>query len=89
MMIFEVILLWFLTKSYIMQLISGINCQIDIDECEGDPCQNGATCVDGVDMYTCTCRPGYTGHNCEREIDECQEFTPCQNGARCRGEIHF
>ena len=67
--------------------MSGNNCQIDIDECEGDPCQNGGTCVDGVAEYTCLCQLGYTGHNCEQEIDECLEYSPCQNGATCRGTI--
>ncbi|XP_060565850.1 neurocan core protein-like isoform X3 [Ruditapes philippinarum] len=40
----------------------------DIDECTPDPCQNGATCTDGVDSYTCTCVNGYVGtYNCETE----------------------
>ena len=38
---------------------------VDIDDCESNPCQNGATCVDGIDSYTCTCVPGFTGHDCE------------------------
>ena len=36
----------------------------DIDECSPDPCQNGATCVDGDNMFTCWCPLGYTGHTC-------------------------
>lgn len=28
-------------------------------------CENGGTCVDGVDGYTCTCPDGLTGHSCE------------------------
>jgi len=48
------------------------------------PCKNGAECVDGqaVDSYTCTCRTGYTGLNCETMIDYCQS-SPCQNSGRC------
>ena len=38
---------------------------LDIDDCESDPCQNGATCVDGVNSYTCICVKGFTGHDCE------------------------
>ena len=26
---------------------------------------NGATCVDGVNSYTCDCAPGYTGQYCD------------------------
>ena len=33
--------------------------------------------------YNCSCKPGYTGKNCDIEIDEC-EATPCMNGGTCR-----
>ena len=36
----------------------------DIDDCAGQPCQNGATCIDAVNDYTCNCVDGYTGKNC-------------------------
>ena len=33
--------------------------------------------------------PGYTGQQCEHEIDEC-ESSPCQNGATCLDKLaHF
>jgi len=37
---------------------------------------------DGVNSYTCTCQPGYTGNNCQTNIDECAS-RPCLNGGRC------
>ena len=37
----------------------------DVDECGSSPCQNGATCVDLVNKYRCTCLRGFTGVNCE------------------------
>ena len=37
----------------------------DIDECASSPCQNGGTCNDGVNSYTCECIPGFAGDNCE------------------------
>ena len=36
----------------------------DIDECSPNPCQNGGTCADGVNNYTCACVAGYSGYNC-------------------------
>lgn len=35
--------------------------QIDVDECENNQCQNGATCKDGVATYTCVCPEGFEG----------------------------
>lgn len=43
------------------------------------PCKNGATCIDLVNDYQCNCVPGFTGHDCETNIDECAN-NPCQNG---------
>lgn len=36
----------------------------DINECLSNPCANGGTCTDGVNMYTCACAPGYDGLQC-------------------------
>ena len=38
---------------------------VDTDECAGDPCLHGATCVDAVNSYACDCAPRFTGENCE------------------------
>lgn len=47
------------------------------------PCRNGATCTNtGQGSYTCSCRPGFTGANCEAETDECSAG-PCRNGGSC------
>ena len=37
---------------------------LDIDECGSNPCENGGTCSDGVNGYTCNCNPGYDGDTC-------------------------
>ena len=37
----------------------------DIHDCLPDSCQNGGTCRDGINSYTCDCVTGYTGDNCE------------------------
>lgn len=36
-----------------------------IDNCLSSPCQNGATCTNGVNSYSCDCLTGYTGHQCD------------------------
>ena len=37
----------------------------DINECSSSPCQNGGTCTDAVNSYTCACVAGYNGDDCE------------------------
>jgi len=37
---------------------------IEILECGSNPCVNGATCVDNVGYFYCTCVPGYTDTTC-------------------------
>jgi hypothetical protein len=35
-----------------------------IDNCAATPCQNGGTCMNGVNTFTCSCVGGYTGATC-------------------------
>lgn len=46
------------------------------------PCANGATCLDGVNRFSCVCAPGFTGRFCSVNLDDCAS-RPCLNGARC------
>ena len=39
-------------------------CFEDIDECSSAPCDNGGTCIDAANNYTCNCAYGYTGKDC-------------------------
>ncbi|CAH1789221.1 unnamed protein product [Owenia fusiformis] len=41
-----------------------------VDECSSSPCQNNATCVDGVTGYHCQCKPGYSGYRCEKQCEK-------------------
>lgn len=67
--------------------ISGRRCEININECESNPCQYNGTCKDGINGYTCDCIPGITGPNCETDINECAS-APCQNEGQCHDRIN-
>merc|ERR1712002_1253079 len=67
-------------------------CETDIDECASSPCQNGATCEDEVNKFTCQCEENWEGDLCEIEIvkevevvDPC-ESEPCKNDASCEAD---
>ena len=66
--------------------VLGESCEINIDDCNHDNCNNG-TCIDGINKYTCDCDPGYRGTFCNIEIDECQLYQACKNGATCKDLI--
>ena len=41
-------------------------------------------CNNEVNDYSCNCHPGYTGKNCQEDINECaDEEQSCLNGADC------
>lgn len=53
-------------------VIAGQTCEIDINECVKNPCLNGAICQNSIGSYKCNCKSGYTGRNCETDIDNCK-----------------
>ena len=69
------------------------------DDCASNPCQNGGTCTerltDGVNSYSCACAAGYSGNNCEKDIDDCayhrcitEGMCPCKNGGTCTDGVN-
>ncbi len=58
---------------------AGASCDQNIDDCDPNPCQNGGTCVDGIDDYTCACPSGFGGKNCENAVSACAS-SPCVHG---------
>jgi hypothetical protein len=47
------------------------------DACSFGPCQNGAACttVPPAREYSCTCLPGFSGTDCESNVDDCAGVT--------------
>lgn len=40
---------------------TGLNCEMNPDDCVRHQCQNGATCLDGLGTYTCLCPKAWKG----------------------------
>ncbi|EDO39369.1 predicted protein [Nematostella vectensis] len=54
-----------------------------METCTGNLCQHGGTChYLGSGNYKCACTSGFTGANCETNINECAS-NPCLNGGTC------
>lgn len=45
---------------------------LKVNECEPNPCKNSATCLDLFGDYLCQCADGWSGKNCDQDIDECE-----------------
>ncbi|XP_053313796.1 cadherin EGF LAG seven-pass G-type receptor 2 [Spea bombifrons] len=43
-------------------------CPAKKNQCEGEKCQHGGTCVNRWDGYSCECALGYGGKDCEQEM---------------------
>ena len=50
---------------------TGTLCEINFDDCYSNPCQGQATCVDGLQAFTCICPPWSTGETCSTLIGDC------------------
>ena len=48
--------------------VAGRFCETNIDDCNGDPCDNDGTCKDLVNGYDCDCLPDWTGWNCSLPV---------------------
>ena len=64
-----------------MLYLKGEKCEIDIDECVEEPCNNGE-CKNSNGSYSCECLEGWQGEFCDTDIDDC-EPNPCKNEGVC------
>ncbi len=55
---------------------TGTLCETNIDNCSPNLCQNGGTCTDGVDDFTCACPGGFGGPTCAIELDSDSDGIP-------------
>ncbi|CAF94128.1 unnamed protein product, partial [Tetraodon nigroviridis] len=52
--------------------------------CLSSPCLNQGVCQsDLMEIYRCSCPPGFKGKNCETALNACVS-NPCANGGTCR-----
>ena len=42
-------------------IAAGLHCEMAVDECLSQPCQNNATCSDLFNGFLCSCPPGFNG----------------------------
>ncbi|XP_041752610.2 neurocan core protein isoform X2 [Coregonus clupeaformis] len=56
------------------------------EPCVTNPCLHGGKCLPQGKGYSCYCPQGFTGENCEIDVDDCQS-NPCLNGGTCIDKI--
>lgn len=61
---------------------AGDHCEVNINDCESNPCLNSGTCRDEVNSFSCLCVPGFVGELCQVNVDDCL-MKPCANGGSC------
>ncbi|XP_050389149.2 sushi, von Willebrand factor type A, EGF and pentraxin domain-containing protein 1 [Patella vulgata] len=58
----------------------------DTDDCQSHPCQNNATCEDGLNEVTCHCVVGFTDKFCHVNINDCINGV-CLNNGTCIDDV--
>uniref|UniRef100_H3CVY0 Milk fat globule EGF and factor V/VIII domain containing a n=1 Tax=Tetraodon nigroviridis TaxID=99883 RepID=H3CVY0_TETNG len=62
----------------------GVHCQINVNECAAQPCNNGGTCRDLDGDYTCQCPSPYVGKQCQLR---CTSLLGMEGGAIAESQI--
>ncbi|XP_061643600.1 coagulation factor IXa isoform X2 [Phyllopteryx taeniolatus] len=64
------------------------NAYMDGDQCKLKPCLHKATCNDGIGSYTCKCRNGFSGVNCEIDLQKRCDLNNGDCGHFCESMGH-
>ncbi|MCA9573917.1 MAG: hypothetical protein H6726_05665 [Sandaracinaceae bacterium] len=64
---------------------AGRTCEV-FDFCFAAPCTHGE-CVNGEDSRSCVCAAGYTGTDCEEDVDECASANACSGHGTCTNSV--
>ncbi|XP_061923839.1 protocadherin Fat 3a isoform X6 [Entelurus aequoreus] len=68
------------------RLYTGGRCELEITACVPNPCKNGGVCRAIGNAFLCSCRRGFKGLTCEKDVNECDHSNPegeCENGGTC------
>ncbi|RDD36302.1 Sushi, nidogen and EGF-like domain-containing protein 1 [Trichoplax sp. H2] len=71
------------TGSSCVPIPNNSNCTCEENNiCLPNPCIHGK-CNKTKEEYSCNCNPGWTGKNCDTDIDECKITSSCSADASC------
>jgi hypothetical protein len=59
---------------------TGKDCNIIVNNCLPNKCQNGGTCHNLINSFTCSCPLGIKGRLCDQDLNECLNQDACSHG---------
>ena len=62
--VLQMIPMWVIEVHYVFFFLFTV-----ANTCQSNPCQNGGTCHNKIEAYSCSCTVGYSGVNCEQGGD--------------------
>ncbi|CAD5229282.1 unnamed protein product [Bursaphelenchus okinawaensis] len=60
----------------------GDHCEVPKDHCKPSSCKHGV-CRSIFNDFMCSCKEGWEGLRCDRDVNECLEHFPCENNGSC------